>query len=251
MPAMPAMPARRTVAAVLAALSLGFLGSGPIAAEKQHGSGPVRTEARAVPTFDAIRLTGDMKVLLRQSGREAVELRGDDKLLPLIETRVVTRDGAPTLEIGPARHVDGSGRHGVQVTVDLVRLKALRVDGSSDVRSEALKTPALALEVRGSGDLRLRQLDTDDLRVSVAGSGDVEAQGRARQLAISVAGSGDVNVRELAAEAVSVTIAGSGDASVNARQSLAVSIAGSGDVTYTGDAALQTSIAGTGTVRRR
>lgn len=245
------MPARRTFAAVLVALSLAFLGSGPMAAEKVRGSGQVQTEARAVGSFEAIRVTGDMKVQLRQAGREAVELRADDNLLPLIETRVVTRDGGPTLEIGPARHVDWSSRHEVQVTIDVVRLKSLRVDGSSDVRSEALKTPALALEVRGSGDLRLRQLDTDALQVSVAGSGDVEASGRARQLAISVAGSGDVNTRDLAAEAVSVRIAGSGDASVNARQSLAVSIAGSGDVTYTGDASLQTSIAGSGTVRRR
>ena len=245
------MPARRTIAAFFAALSLGFLGSGPMAAEKVRGSGQVRTEARPVSPFEAIRVTGGMKIVLRQAGREGVEVRADDNLLALIETRVVNGADGPTLEIGPVRNVDWSSRHDVEVTVDLVRLKALRVDGSSDVHCDALKTSALALEVRGSGDLRFLQLEAEELRVRVAGSGDVEARGRARRLAVSVAGSGDVNTRGLVAESVSVTIAGSGDASVNAQQTLAVSIAGSGDVTYTGDAALQSSIAGSGTVRRR
>lgn len=241
----------RRFAIAIVGLSFAFIGSAPSAAEQVQGSGRLQTQVRPATGFDAIRVSGAMKLVLRQGTSERVEVRADDNVLPLIETRVVAGDGGAVLEIGPARHADWSSRRDVQVTVDLVRLKSLRVDGSSDVRCEELKTPALSLEVRGSGDLHFRQLETEDLRIRVAGSGDVEAQGRARQLTISVAGSGEVKARELVAETASVSIAGSGDASVNARQSLAVSIAGSGDVTYTGDAALQTSIAGTGTVKRR
>lgn len=245
------MPPRRLLLVLPVAALLAFLGTGPMAAEPIRGSGTVRSQSRPAAGFDAIEVRGGLNVVLRQGVREAVDLRADDNILALIETRVVPRDGGATLEIGPAPDGSWTSRANVQVTVDLVTLKALTLKGSSDVSCDALKTPVLKLEVHGSGDVRLRQLDTDDLGVRLAGSGDIDVAGRARQFALSVAGSGDVNASRLVADTVSVSIAGSGDASVNARRSLAVSIAGSGDVTYTGDAAVQTSIAGSGTVSRR
>lgn len=245
------MSPRRLFLAWPVGLVLAFLGSGPMAAEQVRGSGTVRTESRPAAGFDTIVVRGGMDVVLHQGSREAVEVRADDNILALIETRVVRRDGGATLEIGSRPGVSWSSRAAVQVTVDLLTLRALTLQGSSDVTCDALKTPVLALEVHGSGDVRLRQLDTDDLGVKLAGSGDLDVAGRARQFALSIAGSGDVNAPGLVADTVSVSIAGSGDASVSARRSLAVSIAGSGDVTYTGEAAVQTSIAGSGTVTRR
>jgi hypothetical protein len=215
------------------------------------GSGRVVSEVRQVGAFEAIAARGSIKLMLRQSGREAVEVRADDNLLPLIETVVVERGGARTLEIGPARHADWSTRSETVVTVDLVRLEALSVSGSGDVLADALKTRSLKLAVSGSSDIRLRQLTADELAVKVAGSGDVEAAGRVGRLTIAVAGSGDVKARALEADDASVSIAGSGDASLNVRKTLAVTIAGSGDVTYVGDAVVKSSVAGSGSVSKR
>ena len=215
------------------------------------GSGRAQSQTRAITGFEAIALRGSMKLVLRQGARESVEVRADDNLLPLVETRVVDRSGVATLEIGPVANANWQTRSEMKVTVDLVTLKSLSVTGAGDVVSEALKTPALKLVVSGSGDLHLRQLSADELSVKVSGSGDVETSGRAARLSVAIAGSGDVNARALESDEVSVSIAGSGDASVNARKTLSVSIAGSGDVSYAGDAAVKTSIAGTGTVKRR
>lgn len=215
------------------------------------GSGKVQTEKRSIGSFQAITLRGSMTVTLRQTGREALELRADDNILPLIETRVVDIGGVPTLEIGVRQGVSYSTRDDILVTVDLATLHALATSGSGDVIADGLKVNGLKLSMTGSGDIKLRRLSADDVSLKVQGSGDVTLDGRATKLGLSIAGSGDFEGRSLETEDVSVSIAGSGDASVNARKTLAVSIAGSGDVVYVGDAALKSSIAGSGSVSKR
>jgi hypothetical protein len=248
------MTLRRFLSILLPALTAALLvpfASPACAANLVIGSGRLQSESRPATAFEAIALHGGMKLILRQAGREAIEVRADDNLLPLVETRVVDRAGVPTLEIGPVRGASWSTRSAILVTIDLVTLKALSISGSGDVATEALKTPSLRLVISGSGDVRLRQLMTDELSIKVSGSGDVLTSGRAGRLAVAIAGSGDVKTDALEADDVTVSIAGSGDASVNARKTLSVTIAGSGDVAYSGEAAVKTSIAGSGTVKRR
>ena len=194
------------------------------------GSGKMQNETRAVGGFQAIALRSSMKLVLRQGTREGVELRADDNLLPLIETRVVDRDGVPTLELGMKRGTSFSTSQPIVATIDLITLRSLSISGSGEVVADALKTPALAIHVSGSGNIKLKQLATDALSAKVSGSGDLEFTGRAGKLAVSIAGSGDVNTRALEADDVSVSVAGSGDANVTARKTLNISIAGHGSV---------------------
>ncbi len=215
------------------------------------GSGNPMSERRSVAPFQAVALTGSMTLVLRQAAREAVEVRADDNLLPLIETTVVERKGVPTLEIGTRRGASYSTRQPIVVSVDVVDLKALSLSGSGDTVAEGLKVGDLQARIAGSGDLRLQQLSAGSLTVKIAGGGDVMASGRAGKLSISIAGSGDVAARELEADEVSVSIAGSGDANVNARTTLRVAIAGSGDVAYSGNPTVETSIVGSGDVKKQ
>lgn len=215
------------------------------------GSGTLATQLRSLEAFDAIRIAGSFKVRVRQTGRETVEVRADDNLLPLIET-VVEADGPTrTLHLRWKRGETIRTRHEVSMVVEVARLEAVASHGSGDVTIEPLKTPALALSLAGSGDAVVNDLAADSLALSLAGSGDVRASGRAARVKVSVAGSGDVQAADLKADDVSVQIAGSGDVSVHAAKTLAVSIAGSGDVVYGGEAAVTSSVAGSGRISRR
>jgi hypothetical protein len=215
------------------------------------GSGTPARETRAATDFQAIELEGSFDLVVRQSGRNAVEVQADDNLLPLVETEVIDGRHGRTLRIRWQRGESVRTRADTVVTVDVVQLRAVAASGSGDVRIDALTTPLFSLALAGSGDARLARLATDELSVSIAGSGDVSASGRTKRLALSIAGSGDVSAQELAAEEVKVSVAGSGDARVHAERELTVAIAGSGDVLYTGAAALKSSIAGSGSVRKR
>jgi len=248
---------------LLTAFIVGLLASGAAQAEEKGswwqrlvgtgviGSGKLATEQRPVGSFQAVTLNGSMKVVLRQSGKEAVEVTADDNLVSLVETTVVDRGGVPTLEIGTKPGASFSTRSRMVVNVDLATLKSLTLVGSGDIVADTLKAGDLQVQIDGSGDVQLRRLDAGKLAVSLSGSGDVVATGRTAKLDVSIAGSGDVTMRELESDDVRVSIAGSGDARVNARKTLSVSIAGSGDVDYTGDAAVKASVAGSGSVHRR
>lgn len=212
------------------------------------GSGTSATQARAVADFQAIQVSGPFKVVVRQTGREAVAVSADDNLLPLLETVVESGVGGRTLQVRWKRGETIRTRSEVLVSIEVAQLTALASQGSGDLIVENLKTPRLALSLSGSGDARLAELSTERLDLSVAGSGDVRAAGAADKLKVSVAGSGDIRALELKAGEVAVSIAGSGDVAVHADRTLDVSIAGSGDVVYRGGAALKSRVAGSGTV---
>lgn len=214
---------RRSLFVLLAAFAAG-------AVHAATGSGTVAREARTAGDFQAIELRGDIDLVVRQSGRTAVEVQADDNLLPLLETEVVDGRHGRTLRIGWRRGESVRTRSDAVVTVDVAQLRAVASSGSGDVRIDALAAPEFAL--------------------SLAGSGDVSLSGRAERFTLSIAGSGDVAAQALAADEVKVSIAGSGDARVHAERALTVAIAGSGDVVYSGSAAVKSSVAGSGSVRK-
>jgi hypothetical protein len=259
----PAFPLLRDLLTLLVAAAAALLIAAPARADdgirfslfgggdRVTGSGTLATESRAVTGFQAIALRSSMKLVLRQGSREGIELRADNNLLPLIETRVVDRSGVPTLEIALKKGTSVSSNNPMTATIDLVTLRALSIQGSGDVVGESLKTPRLSVSISGSGNVRLKQLAADEVSAQVSGSGDIQFAGRTDKLSIAISGSGDVDTRALHAEEVSVSAAGSGDANVNARKTLSVSIAGVGDVKYSGDAVVKSSISGHGQVTKK
>lgn len=221
-----------------------------LAAERLAGDGEVATEPRSVADFEAL-LTQGPSVVVRQGGANAISVKADRNLLPLLETVVEDTRLGRTLVVRWKRGASVRTRVEPVVTVTAARLSALVVSGSGDIAGDALRLPRLSARVEGSGDIRLSALVVDELKLAVAGSGDLSASGQASRLAISIAGSGDVKADALRSDEVSVDIAGSGDASVHAEKRLSVSIAGSGDVVYRGNATLAKSVAGSGEVTKR
>ncbi len=216
------------------------------------GSGNAQTQARAVTDFNAVSLAGSIDLIVRQTGKEAVEVRADDNVLALIETVVEPSGEGRTLKVRWKNGESMYAKTSAVVTVDVKDLKSIATAGSGDVKLESLKTPKFSLSLSGSGDARIDALTTDEFSVRVSGSSDVIAGGRTQRLEIRISGSGDVRTSAMQADDVAVSIAGSGDADVVANKSLAVSIAGSGDVTYAGNATnVSNSIAGSGSVKKK
>jgi len=242
---------RRALIAASLFLPLYMLAT-PATAQSVSGSGRMESEVRAVSGFSAIQLEASVKLVVRQSGTEAVQVRADDNLLPLIETFVESRGREPVLVVRWKPRATVRRASDIEVTVDAALVNGLSTSGSGTITAGALKADRLRLSVAGSGDIRVQDLTAEELVASIAGSGDIRAGGRAANVRLSIAGSGDADLSDLSADAVKVSIAGSGDASVSADQSLSVSRAGSGDVRYGGRVTeVKSSIVGSGNVRRR
>lgn len=216
------------------------------------GSGRAASETRSVSGFEAISVAGAIDLVVRQTGKESVEVRADDNVLPLVETVVEDTARGRTLVVRLKRGENVRTKTEIRVTVDVARLTQLASAGSGTVLVQGLDTPSLRLVLSGSTDATLRELATGVLDVRVAGSGNVEAAGTAQQVKVSIAGSGNVSLASLPADDVKVSIAGSGDAKVVANKALGVTIAGSGDVVYSGSAeSIRTSVAGSGRITKR
>jgi hypothetical protein len=241
-----------TFAALAAAGCFVLTLAAPAAAAGAAGSGRVAGETRTVAGFDAISVAGPIDLVVRQGAAEALTLRAEDNLLPLIETVVEPAAGRRTLKIRVRAGERIASHKPIVATVDVVRLTAIAAAGSGDVTVEALSTPSLALSLAGANQARLPRLTTDAFELRISGSGDVTAAGSAKSIKLAIAGSGDADLAGLVADDVAVRIAGSGDANVTANKALQVSIAGSGDVRYGGSVtAVATTLAGSGTVQRR
>jgi carbon monoxide dehydrogenase subunit G len=215
------------------------------------GSGEISSEARELGQFDGIALSGDFKVQVRQAEVSKITLQADKNLLPLIETRIVEGNKGRMLEIAAKRGSNLSGTVTPVIKLEMPRLRVVSINGSGDMRVEAMKTPELEANIAGSGKLEFVNLSSDSVSLKIAGSGDILASGQAGTLSISVAGSGDVKAHGLEAKDVKISIAGSGNAEVSASRTLKVSIAGSGDVSYAGSPEASISVAGSGKVRAK
>jgi hypothetical protein len=223
----------------------------PSAQASGAASGKLSTEARTVPEFQAIAISGSIGLRVRQGPQPALQVQADEALLPALETVVEGKGKGATLQVRWKRGQSLFDRSGAQVTVVMPRLSAVSASGSGEIRIESFNTPELQLTLAGSGQARLEALAADELGIRISGSGDVSGSGKAARLNLGISGSGEADLARLRADSVTVSIAGSGNASVQAQETLDVSIAGSGDLTYSGNAVLKSSVAGSGSVNRR
>src|SRR6478609_7714192 len=92
--------------------------------ERVNGSGEIATETRELGAFDGVSLAGSFNVTVRQSPTARFELKTDNNLLPLIETKIVEGSKGRTLEISVKRGYSLSASTTPQITLDMPQLRA-------------------------------------------------------------------------------------------------------------------------------
>src|SRR5262249_2362620 len=192
-----------------------------------RGSGVAASEARALPAFDRVELSGSNNVVIRVGPRQRVVVHTDDNLVG----RVMTNVESHTLVVGdePGSYTTKSPTY-VEIT-----------------------TPSLrGLTLSGSGIVSAVGIDSPRLRVALPGSGVVRASGRAEGLDVALGGSGDAQLGQLVAKDAEVVVSGSGRADVTATKSLDAAVSGTGAILHGGHpVGLRTSITGVGAITAR
>lgn len=216
--------------------------------KKIEGSGNIKKESREVGTYTAISSAGSWDVKIAYGTSKAIEIEGDDNLLPYIQTEV---EGS-TLKIKSKKYYNLNARRKIIIYVNLTKLTGIALAGSGNIIGTGNFTNEgkTNFELAGSGNVNIDFQTIDKVSISIAGSGNVNLGGKANELDISIAGSGDANAERVIADDVKVSIAGSGLAKVTANKNLKASIAGSGYVYYKGTATnIKKSVLGRGKVR--
>ena len=206
------------------------------------GSGAVVIETRNVGPFQALKLSTDARVVIRQGDRYSVEVQAEGNVAPLIDTYVENR----TLVVEDNKHYK-SPHAAVIVTVR--HISSIGTTGSVAVVAEGLNVQDLSLSMGGSSAMNLKSISVGRLNAALGGSSALKASGVAEDFSLALGGSSSLQASELEANSVSVSGGGSAQAVVWAKQSLRISLGGSSGVSYYGNLSPALSTSGAATVR--
>ena len=211
-----------------------------------RGSGNVRSESRDVHDFDRVEVSGAGSLTITQGTSEALTIRAEDNLLPMLQSTV--RNGKLTLAPSPGTPISPTKPIEYDLTVE--QLAELDMSGAADASATGLHADQLTVDVSGSGGTRLDQVTASALTVRLSGSGSASASGQAPQQTVAISGSGSYEAPGLASQRAVVDVSGSGSCSLRVSDRLTATVSGSGSVRYVGSPAVEQHVSGSGSVTR-
>lgn len=213
--------------AVLSATCLALTAATALA---QDGS----AQLRPVGSFEQLRASGALNVVLRQGSATEVKVEAAPAVLASVRTVVegntlkVYREKTKGLSWGKAEKVT--------VYVTCPRLSSLDVSGASDVKGVSPFTAEqFSIRVSGASDVTL-QLTARQLTAHASGASDLRLTGRVERQQVHVSGASDYRAYELQSQQAQVEASGASDAFVYVDGELDARSSGASDVHYKGKA---------------
>lgn len=163
-----------------------------------RASGRPAKESRELLPFEGVQVSGGIHLTVTTGPRKAVEVEADDKVLPMVETRV--DDGK--LKIRFNRH--GWGGDDVNVTVQQPKFSSLDASGGASIEAALAPTPDLALEASGGAVILARGLEVGALDASASGGARLELSGVADRVKLRFSGGARLKGARLRARVVQV-----------------------------------------------
>jgi hypothetical protein len=198
---------------------------------KVKGNGNIITEKRTTSNYNGIRSSGSFHVLLVNGKEGEITLKGEENILPLIETIIENN----TLKIRFQKNTNVRTTKKVIITVPVTDIETITLAGSGNIESKnVLKGENIITKLSGSGSINL-VANTEEINAEITGSGNINLEGTAVLFNTKITGSGDVKAYELQAEEVQIKITGSGSVKANVSKRIAAKITGSGNVYYQGN----------------
>jgi hypothetical protein len=190
-----------------------------------RGSGNRQRQERQVASFTSIDTNGAFDITVVSQKQYALEIEGDDNVLPMIGTDVS----------GNVLHIKNRGSYSVSQPIKIT-----------------ISVPNLeAVILNGAGRLRIADLKNDRFELNVNGAPALEASGETKFLEIKANGAGNIDTHRLRATRADVNANGVTQIDLYAREQLDVVVSGPSNVTYEGDPVVNKTINGPGTIQKK
>ena len=208
--------------ALLASLALGC-SRGLL--NRVHGSGNRKSEERKVASFTSIVTDGAFDITVVSQKQYALEIEGDDNILPMIATDVS----------GNVLHIKNRSGYSVSQPIKIT-----------------ISVPNLeAVSSNGAGRIKIADLKNDRFELDVNGAPSLEASGETKFLKIKANGAGNIDTHRLRATKADVNSNGVTQINLYAREQLDVVVSGPSNVTYEGDPVVNQTINGPGSIQKK
>ncbi len=214
----------KTIALMLLLMSLA-IGCSHGLLNQVRGSGNRQRETRQVGSFTSISTEGAFNIEVVSQKQPALEIEGDDNILPLIGTEVS----------GNVLHI--KNRHGYSVSEPIkITISVPNLEG---------------LNASGAGQMKISGLKNERFEVDVNGAPVIEVSGETGLLKIKANGAGKIDTHRLRAARADVNSNGVSKIDLYAREQLDVEVSGPSSVTYEGDPVVNKKVNGPGSVQKK
>jgi len=190
-----------------------------------RGSGNRQKQTREVPPFTSISTEGAFEIKIVSQKPLALDIEGDDNILPLIST-----------------DVSGS----------VLYIKNQRGYSVSEPIKIAISVPNLeGVSSSGAGRLEVTGLKNERFEIDVNGAPAIEVSGETNLLKIKANGAGKIDTHRLRAATADVNSNGVSKIALYARDQLDVVVSGPSNVTYEGNPVVNKTVNGPGSVQKK
>ncbi|TAJ11553.1 DUF2807 domain-containing protein [Marinilabiliaceae bacterium JC017] len=212
------------------------------------GNHDIIEHLRSVDSFLKVNVSGNFKLVLKESESSYVKIIFDSNLQDYIYTDVRNEE----LVVRKAENIDFKSRKSAILIVGYSELESLVLEGHNEISNEGmLLFGPLRINSEGSAKLNLNLLG-DSLKCQFAGVVAGNLAGEVDVVDMGILAVGDLEASELRTNKFSIEFTGTGNASVNVRKELRVNISGTGLVKYEGNPEnVYTNIEGIGKVINR
>lgn len=191
------------------------------------GSGVPATQNRDVAGVKSVFLQGVGKLIIKQTGREALTVSGDDNVVAIIETVVDNGE----LKIRTANSVPVSPKQPLLYTLEVKSIEKLTVVGAA----HAVMTGCSA----------------ESFSISVTGASQVSIEGKVKELTIKSTGAATINTVGCPAESAKVHCTGATTAQISVDKQLEATGIGASTIEYFGEPEVKASALGASKVVRK
>jgi hypothetical protein len=211
---------RRRITPAILVLLLGAPGCNAVirsaAVQAVQGSGVVKEESREVGSFEGIRVQSALTAVVTVGPVSSVQVRGDDDLVPLVETGV----SGGTLYARLKEHTSISPRLPLTVTITAPKLVQVEADGASTVRVSGTLAESLSALAAGASTVQLSGIDAAQAELTAKGASKIEASGKAGHALLTAGEASKIHADALEARTAEVRVTGASHADVRISESV-------------------------------
>lgn len=218
-----------------------------VGGERIRGNGNVKVENRTISSFDAVYVSGNADLYVKEDSVFSVRIETDENLMEYIITEL---DGS-TLKIRSKDGVNLKSSRSIKVFVSAPSFKHFKASGACDIFSENKITSSatIGIDISGASDVKM-ELMAPMVEAELSGAGSLTLSGQTKDFSVDGSGSTDINCFDLQTEYTDIELSGAGNANVFASVKLDVRVSGAADVRYKGNATVNQKISGAGSVKK-
>jgi Putative auto-transporter adhesin, head GIN domain len=237
---------KRLIITCLVSISL-FSSCRMLSGRNVRGDGNVVSQTRSFRDFNAVDVSGGIKVFITADSNYSVRVETDQNLQEFVE---VYSEGK-TLRIKNASNTDIDATGDIKVYVSAPMFERFNASGACSINTTSRIASSGTIDVELSGASSINgDLKAPKITVHLTGACNAELIGETKDLSIDGTGASTIKAFGLLAENVDVDLTGAGDAEVYASVKLDADATGAASVHYKGTAAVTSDVSGAGAVKK-